>query len=139
MIKYRVILPNGFTEFSNRADAEQHCIDLQIPINVVEVTETPPPVDMVAYVSSKIESAKIFGARLVTEYGAQNTLRQLSVTQVQQIMAATLMLKGALDSGSLYVALDELSKIQVDGVLIRQSDIDQFRNKIQDYLGIART
>jgi len=80
-----------------------------------------------------------FGQQIMAEYGAKNVLRGLSVAQVQSIMALTSDIQSALLSGSLYVALDEISQIIPDGILITQTDMDDFRHKIQDYLGIPRT
>jgi hypothetical protein len=72
-------------------------------------------------------------------YGAQNILRGMSITQIQDIMNRAGPTMTALLSGSLYVALDELSKVQTDSTVITAAVVTDFRRKIQDYLGMPRT
>jgi hypothetical protein len=95
--------------------------------------------DMHSVVQGKILAAMAFGQNLMASYGATNVLSGYNVEQIQFIMAKTAMVQSALLSGSLYVALDELSKIEIDGTIITGVRITEFRNKIQDYLGIPRT
>jgi hypothetical protein len=88
-----------------------------------------------------------FGKNIMAEYGASNVIRGLTVPQIKQIMQVTTGLQAALNSGSLYVALDELAAIQSpitdatdpNVVLINSEIITEFRNKIEDYLQIPRT
>jgi hypothetical protein len=101
---------------------------------------TPSPqADMVGYVKTRVLSAMDFGKNLMAEYGASNIVSGLTLAQVKQVMLVTADVQAALLSGSLYVALDEVANIVPDGVVVTESKITDFRHKIQDYLGMART
>lgn len=90
-------------------------------------------------VKNKIINAMNFGRDLIAEYGAQNTLSGYTIDQIRQIVIATAGVQAAISTGSLYVALDELTKVVPDGVLITEAKLAFFRNRIQDYLGMPRT
>lgn len=91
------------------------------------------------YVKGRILSAMSFGQNLMAEYGAENVLAGKTTAQVQSIMEQTGKIQTAFLSGSLYVALNEIESVVPDGTLITQATLDNFRHKIQDYLGIPRT
>lgn len=95
--------------------------------------------DLEVIIKNKILAAMDFGRNLMAQYGAQNVLAGYNVTQIQTIMEATEKVQAALNTGSLYVALNEIENIEPDGVLITQATLDNFRHKIQDYLEIPRT
>jgi len=86
----------------------------------------------------KIEKAIEFGNELISQYAAQNILAGFTVSDVLQVMTALDSVKNALSAGSLYVALDQLALV-TPTTLITQADIDKFRHRIQDYLGVTRT
>ena len=92
-----------------------------------------------AQVKNKILNAMKFGEDLIANYCVENVMRGLSVAQIQDIMIRTQQIQTDLYAGSLYVALDDISKINPDPILIRQSTLDNFRHQIQDYLGMPRT
>lgn len=90
-------------------------------------------------IKNKILAAMDFGKNLIAEYAASNILSKFKIEQIQYIVQQTMAVQIALNTGSLYVALDELSKIPIDDLIITIDHITEFRHKIQDYLGIPRT
>ena len=52
----------------------------------------------------------------------RNAAKNLTTTQVKQIVAAYAPIKGLLDTGSLQSAIEEIQAIQADGVLVTQAD-----------------
>jgi hypothetical protein len=95
--------------------------------------------DMPTIVKNKILAAMDFGRSVMAEYGSSNVLAGLTLEQIQYVMAATAKVQAALNGGSLYVALAEIELVTTDEVIITVEKITIFRNKLQDYLGIART
>lgn len=98
-----------------------------------------PPVDPLHMVKMRILAAMEFGRGIIAEYGAANTLSGFSVDQIRYIMTATEKVQAALNTGSLYVAMDELDKVPVDEIMITADKKTAVRHKIQDYLGVPRT
>lgn len=95
--------------------------------------------DLVTQVANKILAARSFGTRLIAQYGAQNVLSGYPIEVIQEIMIKTAKVQAALNTGSLYVAIQELNAIEVDGVIVTEAKIKVFRNLIEDYLQIPRT
>lgn len=95
--------------------------------------------NMQEIVAAKIAAARNFGLKLITQYGAQNVLSGYSIEQIQDIMTRTAKVQAALNTGSLYVAIQELNAVQTDASIITEAKIKQFRNQIEDYLQIPRT
>jgi len=91
------------------------------------------------YIKNKILDAMSFGQGVIAEYGAQNILAGLTLTQIQTVMERTAKVQVALNTGSLYVVLTELALVEIDGTIVTESRVTEFRNKIQDYLEIPRT
>jgi len=91
-------------------------------------------------VQNVIENAMSFGRQLMKEYAASNVIAGYNTAQVKAISNHLENVQRYIDSGSLYVALDEinsLSPLTVDSVeLISQAKLDEFSQKIMDYLGI---
>lgn len=85
-------------------------------------------------IKNKILGAMEFGKDLIAEYGASNVISGFSLEQIQAIMTRTSKVRGALNSGALYVALSELDLIQTDDYLITTDKITQVKSKIQTYL-----
>lgn len=98
-----------------------------------------PAIPIQEMVSEKIIKAMEFGRKIIADYAATNVLMGYNLTQVKYIMDKTAKVRDSLLLGSLYVALDELSQIETDDVLITTAKITIFRNKIQSYLGIPLT
>jgi len=94
---------------------------------------------MINTIKNKIINAMNFGRDLIADYGAQNTLSGYNIEQIKSIVVATAGVQAAISTGSLYVALDELTKVVPDGTLITEAKLAFFRNRIQDYLGMPRT
>lgn len=90
-------------------------------------------------VAARIMAARDFGMKLIAQYGAQNVLSGYDIQQIQYIMEKTAKVQAALNTGSLYVAINELNAIEPDGNLITAEKIASFRNLIEDYLQIPRT
>lgn len=104
-----------------------------------EYSYVKPSVPIEEQIKAKILGAMEFGKNIMAEYGASNVLAGLSLSQVQQVMTSTAKIQSALLSGSLYVALDEISKLELDDVIITDARVTAFRNKIQKYLNIPLT
>jgi len=90
-------------------------------------------------IANRILAARDFGVRLIAQYGAQNIMAGYSVQEIQAIMERTGRLQAALNTGSLYVAINELNAVETDDVYITPAKIKYFRNLIEDYLQIPRT
>lgn len=90
-------------------------------------------------VAAKIMAARDFGTRLIAQYGAQNVLSGYSIEIIQDIMTKTAKVQAALNTGSLYVAIQELNSVETDDTIITAAKIKVFRNQIEDYLQIPRT
>lgn len=88
------------------------------------------------FVSAAILRAADFGNSLIVEYAVSNVLSGYTLEQVKDIIAKTSKVQVALKSGSLYVALDELSNIETDETVITAAKILLFKNKIESYLGL---
>lgn len=97
------------------------------------------PLDVRAIVKARILAAAAFGQDLIAEYATDNVLAGYTIPQIKVIIDKTAKVQAALRTGSLYVAIDELDAIEPDQDLVTVEKITQFRNKIQDYLGIPRT
>jgi hypothetical protein len=52
----------------------------------------------------------------------RNAAKNLTTTQVKQIVAAYAPIKGLLDTGSLQSSIEEIQAIQADGVLVTEAD-----------------
>lgn len=90
-------------------------------------------------VQGRIQSAKDFGSTLMVEYATSNVLAGFNVSQIQDIMNRTQKVADALNSGSLYVAIEELNALTTDATLITPAKVTTYRNKIQRYLGLPLT
>lgn len=88
---------------------------------------------------NSIIAAMAFGRDLIAEYGGQNVASGFNLTQLQTIITATAGVQAAIMTGSLYMALEQLALVPVDGVLITTEKITYFRNKLQAYLGLPLT
>ena len=89
-------------------------------------------------VEKRIQDAMKFGHQMILEFAAGNVLRGLTVDQVKIVATQYAEIQQLLQSGSLYVALNEISALTPTD-LVPQSILDYFRNKLQDYLGLPRT
>lgn len=97
------------------------------------------PVDAFQLVRNRILNAMEFGRGIIAEYGASNVLANLTIAEIQTTMTATEKVQSALNTGSMYVAIQEINAIVPDGVLITTAKLTEVRNKIEDYLQIPRT
>ena len=102
------------------------------------IVQNHNPID-INFIKRRVESAMQFGRDLMAEYGASNVILGLTNEQIKHVISITKDLQLALNAGSLYVALDEIELIEVDGIILTNEIKTEFRNKIQDYLGIERT
>lgn len=117
------------------AEFADHKATHQEDYNTWLATQSSP----VTSVKAKIQAAMDFGRDLMAEYGAKNVVAGKTTVQIELILNTTANVKAALDTGSLYVALEKLADIEPDGITITASEISDFRNKIQDYLEMPRT
>lgn len=94
------------------------------------------PVDpAVAAVQIKVDDAIVFGRSILTEYAAMNALAKVPSAVVAQIIVSLLPIQASLQSGSLYTALDLMSKIPPSPYL-KKTTLDYFIAKIKRYLDI---
>lgn len=106
---------------------------------MAQFNTTPTQISMNELVKSRIRAARGFGQDLIYQYGTYNVLSGFTVEQIQSIMSRTLKLVAALTTGSLYVAIEELNALELDDTIITETVVTQYRNKIEDFLGIPRT
>jgi len=105
-------------------------------LNAVVPANTP----VQKLVERSINSAIIFGQRLVVEFAAENVL--LGITQANKtnsVRKATAEVVGALATGSLYDAIAECRDVPVesyDSTFVTAARLLLFVNKIEDYLGM---
>lgn len=116
--------------------AIQPVIDAVFPSGIPEYLE---PLD--EKIKKIITEAMEFGVELMTEYAANNVLAGYDKYQVKEISRYLRDVQRYLQSGSLYVALDEiqsLTPLEYNGVeIITQEQLDEFVQKIIDYLEIT--
>lgn len=86
-------------------------------------------------VEKAVSKAMGFGKNLMIEYAAENVLAGKTTAEVKTISDKLIDLQRLLDSGSLYVALEEMDNVVPD-TLVTQATIDDFKAKIQAYLGV---
>jgi len=87
-------------------------------------------------VSAAIARAIVFGQGLILEYATSNILSGFTLEQIKDIMTRTSAVQQALNTGSLYVALDALDNVETDETVITSIRILEFKNKIETYLGL---
>lgn len=80
-------------------------------------------------------NAMLFGKDLMAEYGGKNILRGYTTAQVKELALSLNGIQALLVSGSLYSALEEIENF-TPTALVTQQDVDEFSQKIRDYLGI---
>ena len=95
--------------------------------------------NLVNIVASRITAARSFGLNIMARYGAQNVIAGYDIATIQDIMIATSKVQAALNTGSLYVAIQEINSIEPDGIIITVEKLKAVRNEIEDYLQIPRT
>lgn len=90
-------------------------------------------------VEGKIRSAIAFGAELLVQFSTENVLMGITADdmtkQVRQAMSEIIV---ALQTGSLYDAIDEISLIPQelkDGKYITDARLQEYKTKIEEYLG----
>lgn len=86
-------------------------------------------------VEKAVSKAMGFGKNLMIEYAAVNVLSGKTTAEVKTISDKLVDLQRLLDSGSLYVALEEMDNVVPD-TLVTQATIDDFKAKISTYLGV---
>lgn len=86
-------------------------------------------------VTGVIESAMEFGKRMMTEFGTKNVLRGYNATQITQVSTELERLQQFCMSGSLNAAYQFILTFQATELVIEEDRLE-FKNKIEDYLGI---
>ena len=107
--------------------------EYQILYNTM-VSHSPPNPAVVA-AQQKVSAAMDFGISIIQEYSAMNSLAKLPVPVVEALMSQLLPIMIALQSGSLYTALDLMGRIPPSPYM-SQSTVTYFVNKIKRYLGV---
>ncbi len=94
------------------------------------------PIDpRVAATKIKVTSAMLFGQSLIAEYAAMNTLAKVPTVALSQIIVVFAPLQSALQTGSLYTALELINKLPSSPYLSDKTKA-YFSNKIKKYLGL---
>lgn len=98
-----------------------------------------PPVSSAVNISNIISSARNFGSQLMSDFAAENVMMGLSEDQMDQCLDILEPVLIAFASGSLKIAIRRMNNLVADGVILTDDRIKKYRNKIEDYLGIAQT
>jgi len=128
---------NSDTQFTINT-AQQLDNSQQLKLNQV-VAAHVAATDAVGAITAKIIAARTFGVHTIARYGAKNVLSGYDVATIQDIMIRTAKVQAALNSGSLYVAIQEINNIEPDDTIITVAKLKSVRNEIEDYLQIPRT
>lgn len=131
------VAPDGYTAVEIIENVHCSIGDLYENESFTPVVPASEAIDII--IKRKILEAIKFGEELMIEYATSNILAGLNVEQVKYIIHETKEVQQALSTGSLYVALEELNNLTLDEVMITESRVATFRNKIQVYLGIPET
>lgn len=83
-----------------------------------------------------VNLAAEFGRQIMLEYGTRNVMAGKSPEQVAAIMIKMAKVQQLVLGGALYTALSELDNVEVDGVLIDNTNMNFFKNKLRAYLGL---
>lgn len=92
-------------------------------------------------IESSIQAAVEFGEKLMIEFSTENVL--MGITQAGKTKAVLDYLtsvKNAVDTGSLYVAMDEIDALIAAGIpvdldpFVTQTRLETFKQKIVDFL-----
>jgi hypothetical protein len=83
-----------------------------------------------------VNLAAEFGRQIMLEYGTRNVMAGKSPEQVAAIMIKMAKVQQLVLGGALYTALSELDNVEVDGVLIDNTNMNFFKNKLRVYLGL---
>jgi hypothetical protein len=94
------------------------------------------PVSASDTVKAAIANAVVFGQGLILEYATSNVISAFTLEQIKDIMTRTAAVQQALNTGSLYVAMDALDNLETDETLITPTQALEFKNKIETYLGL---
>lgn len=82
-----------------------------------------------------VREAMAFGQKIITEYGAKNTLRGYTGEQVAEVASQLFSVSMLLTSGALHTALGAIQQITPNDLLTAE-DITEFSTKIMTYLGL---
>lgn len=98
-----------------------------------------PPTSPLDMVQQRITSAQDFGASLITEIAAENVLLGITTQQVTQLLAQNAVLIAALQTGSLYTAIQLIQQLPPDNLFITPDRVSRYVSMLQTYLGVALT
>lgn len=132
-MKYRVATSGGHVDFTSLTQA--HTFATEVNSFVTEVPDMTSTQQTEALVRSRIRAAKQFGDSLVEEYGVRNVMGGKTTEQIRHIINKLAPMQLMLMSGSLYTALAQLDLVVPDAI-VTQDDINYFRKRIKDYLGM---
>lgn len=90
-------------------------------------------------VANAITSAQQFGNGLMVQFATENVLMGMTQDQMDEILSNLAEVMSALTSGSLKIAIIRINRLDPNDPLLPASRIQQYRNQIEDYLGIPRT
>lgn len=86
-------------------------------------------------IKAAIINGMSFGCNLIADYGTTRKLRGCGIEDTERVLQKLGHIQTSLMSGSLYVALAQLERLEADED-IPQEDIDEFKAKLQAYLGV---
>lgn len=132
-MRYRVVAQGGHVDFQTLQSAQTYATEIGS-----FVTEVPSPSSTQAteaMIRSRIRAAKQFGEQLIEEYGIRNVMSGKNTEQIRHIINKLAPMQLMLMSGSLYTALAQLDLVVPD-TIVTQDDINYFRKRIKEYLGM---
>lgn len=102
-----------------------------------------PQLDMEAVIKLKIQSAILFGQKLLDDFATENVLAGITQAGKTGAVSDTLhKLSHYVGSGSLYEALNEIARLIVNGLdpnlapFVTVARLTDYSNRIRQYLGI---
>lgn len=132
-MKYRVTRTGGFVDFTSLQAAQAYATEVNGFVS--EVQDATQLQISEQFVRKRIKEAKQFGDQLIEEYGVRNVMSGKTTEQIRHIINKLSSMQLMLMSGSLYTALAQLDLVVPDNV-VTQDDINYFRKRIKDYLGM---
>ena len=128
-------------------ERRQKQIEVEIPVeNIEEILRLIPlhgPLIARMSIFRRVQNARQFGSTIISEFAMENIL--LGITderQTTRVIEATKLITAALQTGSLYEAMDEIKRVpiaKIDLKFLTEDRLLSFLHKIEDYLDIKRT
>lgn len=127
---------DNISVFTKEPLTTQEQVDLQA------VVDAHVTLDQMALIQNSIKGAIEYGGKLMLEFAAENVAMGISQAgKTKEVLQYLHPVKTALDTGSLYAAMDEVDDLLAAGLpaelapFITEARLLLFKSKIDDYLG----